>query len=78
MHLHEDSAKYPRKITYIYSPPHLACEALEVFYRLHVCVLKYLLKRTPGAPLSLMKNYLEESLETPFAKCKEKKWERGK
>ena len=30
MHLHEDYAKYPRKITYIYSPPHLACEALEV------------------------------------------------
>ena len=28
--LHEDGAKYPRKITYIMSPPHLAVESLEV------------------------------------------------
>ena len=33
IHLYEDCAKYPRKITYIYSPPHLACEALEVIIR---------------------------------------------
>ena len=50
----------------------------QVFYRLHVCVLKCIVKRTAEAPLEMMKNYLEESLETPFAMCEEKKWKSGK
>ncbi len=38
-YLHEDCAKYPKKITYIYSPPHLACESLEVSQHGHTFLL---------------------------------------
>ena len=34
-------AECPRKINY-HAPPHQALEALEVYYRAHVTVLKYL------------------------------------
>ena len=37
-----DSAAYPKKINY-YNPQYLAVEALEIHYRIHVCVLKYLI-----------------------------------
>ncbi len=51
---------------------------LQVFYRLHVSVMKYILRASAEPPLEMMKTYLVESLESPFAKCKEKKWERGR
>ena len=37
-------AECPRKINHA-APPPLALEALEVYYRVHVTVLKYLLQR---------------------------------
>uniref|UniRef100_UPI00358F5181 calcineurin-binding protein cabin-1-like isoform X2 n=1 Tax=Myxine glutinosa TaxID=7769 RepID=UPI00358F5181 len=40
-HLHEVSAKYPKKVHY-HNPPDLAMEALEVYYRLHASILKLL------------------------------------
>ncbi|WAR03684.1 CABIN-like protein [Mya arenaria] len=42
--LHEENAKYPRKIMFSYTTPHLAVEALEIYYRIHVAILKLLLK----------------------------------
>ena len=36
IHLHDDMAKYPKKITYVIAPPHLAIEALEVSQRVHI------------------------------------------
>ena len=55
-----------------------SCHIPQVFYRLHVSVLKCIIRRTAEVPMNMMKDYLEESLETPFAKGKEKKWKSGK
>lgn len=39
--LHENNAVYPEKINY-YTPQHLAVEALELHYRIHASILKYI------------------------------------
>lgn len=36
IYLHEEGAKYPRKILYQHSPPHLSLEALEVYEIAHL------------------------------------------
>lgn len=36
----EEGAQYPAKISYMYNPPHLAVEALEMYYRIHTSILK--------------------------------------
>ena len=33
---------YPARISYMYNPPHLAVEALEMYYRIHTVILKAL------------------------------------
>ncbi|XP_048242654.1 calcineurin-binding protein cabin-1-like [Haliotis rufescens] len=76
IYLHEDEAFYPKKITYANSPPKLALEALEVFYRLHVAILKQLLKKDGMVDYELFQHYLTEAAESPFAKGKEKRHER--
>ncbi len=50
----------------------------QVFYRLHVVVLKCVMKKVVGEKFDLMKTYLSEAAESPFAKCKEKKWDKSK
>nr|KAG5701968.1 hypothetical protein BaRGS_034550 [Batillaria attramentaria] len=75
IYLHEEEAKYPRKILYQHSPPHLSLEALEMYYRLHVAVLKYLLRvKDPETKndMALFDRYVTEATESPFAQRKEK------
>ncbi|XP_013404378.1 calcineurin-binding protein cabin-1 [Lingula anatina] len=74
--LHEDKARYPKKINYIVSPPHLAVEALEVFYRIHSSMLKFLEREASEVDYSLFSQYITEAKESPFAKAQEKKTER--
>ncbi|XP_064599840.1 calcineurin-binding protein cabin-1-like [Liolophura sinensis] len=75
IYTHEDKAVYPRKITYVVSPPHLAVEALEVFYRLHASALKLLLKHSTEVDYKLIQQYLNEAAQSPFAQSKEKRRE---
>ncbi|XP_064634995.1 calcineurin-binding protein cabin-1-like [Lineus longissimus] len=77
--LYEDNARYPKKIHYIVSPPHLAVEALEVHYRLHVSIIKYLLRHTKGIPLELYEvfdQHIKAAAESPFALTREKRHEK--
>ena len=46
IHLHNDNAKYPKKIGY--TPPTYSLEAMEVFFRLNASVLKLLLESCPS------------------------------
>ncbi|XP_076450993.1 uncharacterized protein LOC143286923 isoform X2 [Babylonia areolata] len=78
IYLHEEEAKYPRKIQYHSSPPHLSLEALEMYYRLHVAVMKHLLRiSSPETKddMVLFDRYLTEATESPFALQKEKHYE---
>lgn len=76
-HLHEDYAAYPKKINYVVSPPHLAVESLELYYRQHVAILKELLyKKTEDLDLDYFEHYLREVAEGPFAHFREKKRQR--
>uniref|UniRef100_A0A2C9JR21 Calcineurin-binding protein cabin-1 n=1 Tax=Biomphalaria glabrata TaxID=6526 RepID=A0A2C9JR21_BIOGL len=70
--LHNEEAVYPKKIQFASIPPHLALEALEVFYRLHVSALKLVLYSPSNEHLQLIDKYVQESLQSPFAKCDEK------
>ncbi|KAL8594874.1 hypothetical protein ACOMHN_016115 [Nucella lapillus] len=75
IYLHEEEAKYPRKILYNFTSPHLSLEALEMYYRLHVAVMKHLLRIScPEAKddMVLFDRYLSEATESPFALHKEK------
>ncbi|CAH1784782.1 unnamed protein product [Owenia fusiformis] len=81
--LYEDNAQYPKKITYLYSPPRLAVEALEMFFRLHISVLKYALKLRQGVDFDkqginyeMLVKYLTEARDSPFALAREKKKEK--
>jgi len=62
-----DGAIYPKKITY-YNPPYLAVEALEVHYRIHVAVLKYLVnnRKFSARMLRQIKLHLVRALRSPF------------
>lgn len=74
IHLHNDNAKYPKKIGY--SPPTYSLEALEVFFRLNASALKVLLRDCPNyEELTILENYVAESAKSPFASGVEKKQE---
>ncbi|XP_069674696.1 calcineurin-binding protein cabin-1-like isoform X2 [Periplaneta americana] len=67
--LHENRASYARKISYN-NPQNLAVEALEVYYRIHACILKYL-EQYEGKKLEkdmriLFEKLLKEATEGPF------------
>lgn len=49
--LYENEAEYPSKISYN-TPQTLSIEALEVYYRIHVCIIKNL-ELNEGKPLDL-------------------------
>ena len=69
LHLFNNGAHYPKKISY-YNPPWLATEALEVYYRIHVCVLKYLTSsKVPNRRnLTKIKWCLMKAAKSPFVK----------
>ncbi|XP_031557647.1 uncharacterized protein LOC116294232 [Actinia tenebrosa] len=64
-HLDEDIANYPRKIPF-YSPPDHVLEALEVYYRVHVSVLKLLLNEFPDVNKEILEKYLQRAAKGPF------------
>lgn len=69
LHLFNNGASYPKKIPY-YNPPLLATEALEVYYRTHVCVLKYLTSaKIPNRRILIrIKFFLLKAAKSPFVK----------
>ncbi|XP_012906736.2 calcineurin-binding protein cabin-1 isoform X6 [Mustela putorius furo] len=70
-YLHEEAARYPKKIHY-HNPPELAMEALEVYFRLHASILKLLGKPDSGVSVEVLVNFMKEAAEGPFARGEEK------
>uniref|UniRef100_A0A8C5LJ11 Calcineurin-binding protein cabin-1 n=1 Tax=Leptobrachium leishanense TaxID=445787 RepID=A0A8C5LJ11_9ANUR len=70
-YLHEEAARYPKKIHY-HNPPELAMEALEVYFRLHSSVLKLLEKPDDGLDAKMLFNIMKEISQGPFARGEEK------
>lgn len=70
LHLALSGATYPSKISY-HNSTRLSIEALEVHYRIHACVLKYVRRhngRMPAKTLSQIKIHLLRALRSPFTK----------
>ncbi|KAK7135286.1 hypothetical protein R3I94_014062 [Phoxinus phoxinus] len=80
-YLHEEAARYPRKIHY-HNPPDLAMEALELFFRLSATILKLLENEEDGGEVSEQQmkfmdyevffSMLAEAAVGPFARGEEK------
>ncbi|XP_053326414.1 calcineurin-binding protein cabin-1 isoform X2 [Spea bombifrons] len=70
-YLHEEAARYPKKIHY-HNPPELAMEALEVYFRLHASVLKLLERPDEKLDARMLFTIMKESSEGPFARGEEK------
>ncbi|XP_021334181.1 calcineurin-binding protein cabin-1 isoform X2 [Danio rerio] len=78
-YLHEEAARYPRKIHY-HNPPDLAMEALELFFRLSATILKLLenVENTGEQAETKLLDYdlffclLTEAAVGPFARGEEK------
>uniref|UniRef100_A0A669CMA2 Calcineurin-binding protein cabin-1 n=1 Tax=Oreochromis niloticus TaxID=8128 RepID=A0A669CMA2_ORENI len=70
-YLHEEAARYPRKIHY-HNPPDLAMEALELHFRLSATILKLLEADEPDLEHELLFNLLVEAATGPFARGEEK------
>ncbi|XP_047237196.1 calcineurin-binding protein cabin-1 isoform X3 [Girardinichthys multiradiatus] len=70
-YLHEEAARYPRKIHY-HNPPDLAMEALELHFRLSASILKLLQAAESNLDHDLLFNLLVEAATGPFAKGEEK------
>uniref|UniRef100_A0A3P8WKI3 Calcineurin binding protein 1 n=1 Tax=Cynoglossus semilaevis TaxID=244447 RepID=A0A3P8WKI3_CYNSE len=72
-YLHEEAARYPRKIHY-HNPPDLAMEALELHFRLGATILKLLEASAEPDPLDheLLFSLLVDAASGPFALGEEK------
>ncbi|KAG7480660.1 hypothetical protein MATL_G00058640 [Megalops atlanticus] len=73
-YLHEEAARYPRKIHY-HNPPDLAMEALELYFRLSATILKLLEAGDPDdhhLEYEFFFNILSEAAAGPFARGEEK------
>nr|XP_055023492.1 calcineurin-binding protein cabin-1 isoform X2 [Misgurnus anguillicaudatus] len=74
-YLHEEAARYPRKIHY-HNPPDLAMEALELFFRLSATILKLLENEEDEGEhvldYEMFFNMLAEAAVGPFARGEEK------
>ncbi|XP_010215728.1 PREDICTED: calcineurin-binding protein cabin-1-like [Tinamus guttatus] len=70
-YLHEEAARYPKKIHY-HNPPELAMEALEVYFRLHASILKLVGKPDSGVDAEILVGFMKEASEGPFARGEEK------
>ncbi|XP_076237549.1 calcineurin-binding protein cabin-1 isoform X2 [Calliopsis andreniformis] len=79
--LYNNNAQYPRRISHKY-PQQLSVEALEVHYRIHASILKYL-EQHEGKPLKkslgqLLQLHLEKCADGPFMKYSSKLNEKSK
>ncbi|KAK2589327.1 hypothetical protein KPH14_007875 [Odynerus spinipes] len=79
--LYENNAEYPRRISHK-NPQNLSIEALEVHYRIHASILKYL-EQHEGKPLKkslgeLFHWHLKNCSEGPFMKFQSKLCEKKK
>ncbi|KAM7416326.1 hypothetical protein PAMA_018408 [Pampus argenteus] len=70
-YLHEEAARYPRKIHY-HNPPDLAMEALELHFRLSATILKLLESNMSDLEHEILFNLLVEAATGPFARGEEK------
>ncbi|CAG02525.1 unnamed protein product, partial [Tetraodon nigroviridis] len=70
-YLHEEAARYPRKIHY-HNPPDLAMEALELHFRLGATILKLLEANESDLDHELLFSLLVEAATGPFARGEEK------
>ncbi|XP_036954496.1 calcineurin-binding protein cabin-1 isoform X4 [Acanthopagrus latus] len=70
-YLHEEAARYPRKIHY-HNPPDLAMEALELHFRLSATILKLLEANEPDLEHEPLFTLLVEAATGPFARGEEK------
>ncbi|XP_058491833.1 calcineurin-binding protein cabin-1 isoform X2 [Solea solea] len=70
-YLHEEAARYPRKIHY-HNPPDLAMEALELHFRLSATILKLLEAVKPDLDHEALFTLLVEAATGPFARGEEK------
>uniref|UniRef100_A0A3P9JXR1 Calcineurin-binding protein cabin-1 n=1 Tax=Oryzias latipes TaxID=8090 RepID=A0A3P9JXR1_ORYLA len=70
-YLHEEAARYPRKIHY-HNPPDLAMEALELHFRLSTSILKLLEANKPDLDHEFLFTLLVEAATGPFARGEEK------
>uniref|UniRef100_A0A671WZD8 Calcineurin-binding protein cabin-1 n=1 Tax=Sparus aurata TaxID=8175 RepID=A0A671WZD8_SPAAU len=70
-YLHEEAARYPRKIHY-HNPPDLAMEALELHFRLSATILKLLEANEPDLEHEPLFSLLVEAATGPFARGEEK------
>ncbi|CAK6950387.1 calcineurin-binding protein cabin-1 isoform X1 [Scomber scombrus] len=70
-YLHEEAARYPRKIHY-HNPPDLAMEALELHFRLSATILKLLEANVPDREHEPLFSMLVEAATGPFARGEEK------
>uniref|UniRef100_A0A4X2LET1 Calcineurin-binding protein cabin-1 n=1 Tax=Vombatus ursinus TaxID=29139 RepID=A0A4X2LET1_VOMUR len=70
-YLHEEAARYPKKIHY-HNPPELAMEALEVYFRLHASILKLVGEPSTGVDAESLLAFMKEAAEGPFARGEEK------
>ncbi|KAM3610377.1 uncharacterized protein V6R79_003088 [Siganus canaliculatus] len=70
-YLHEEAARYPRKIHY-HNPPDLAMEALELHFRLSATILKLLENNQSDLDHELLFGLLVEAATGPFARGEEK------
>uniref|UniRef100_A0AAQ5YXB1 Calcineurin-binding protein cabin-1 n=1 Tax=Amphiprion ocellaris TaxID=80972 RepID=A0AAQ5YXB1_AMPOC len=70
-YLHEEAARYPRKIHY-HNPPDLAMEALELHFRLSATILKLLEADEPDLEHEPLFTLLVEAATGPFARGEEK------
>lgn len=64
-YLDDDIQIYPRRISY-YSPPEHTLEALEIYFRIHVSVLKLLFDKFPNVDVSVLEDHLQRASQGPF------------
>lgn len=64
-YLDDDIPSYPRRISY-YSPPEHSLEALEIYFRIHVSVLKLLFDKFPDVDVSVLEEHLQRASHGPF------------
>lgn len=64
-YLDDDISNYPRRISY-YSPPEHSLEALEIYFRIHVSVLKLLFNKFPDVDVSVLEEHLQRASQGPF------------
>jgi len=64
-YLDDDISSYPRRISY-YNPPEHSLEALEIYFRIHVSVLKLLFNKYPDVDVIVLEEHLQRASQGPF------------